>query len=224
MTAAALPYVIAGAATVGGSLLQNMAASRAADKQASIIEAAERRAQKQMQRNRDLTMEEAEKFDPEARKAEQGQVEQGIMASLTAALNSGGSAAENTNEGNVSQDFTTARARATADRQREGIDMARLMAKMRAPNQQRLDESLRLGDLSSRLQENASNAESYLRAGEADAAGVRPNALLQLIGGGLQAYGTAKALGTAQKAMTPTYTHPGGYSSAVPRGVKAFLQ
>lgn len=220
MTAAvAVPLITA----VGGTLLQTMAANSAAKKQQSIMNAATRRAEEKNRQSRALTMQEAEQFDPTKRGQAQQEVQNEITQSLEGSLADNNQAADNTNEGNVSEDFTTGRAKAVAARRREGIDTAQLLARMRAPDMLRLNENIRQGDLASRIGENTSVANDYFRAGEIDAGSVRPNQLMTLLGGAAQAYGVNKALAGAAKGAPKAYTYGSSKMPGVKTGAAVFM-
>jgi hypothetical protein len=196
MTAAALPII----ATVGGALISQMAANKAADKQQNIIEDANAAAKKRTDSNVRMGIDEAKKFDPTMRKQAQDELEGQLLTSNLGAIQGAGSTAENTNTGNVSSDYDAGKAKAMADRTKSGIDMAKLFAKMKAPNQLRLDESVRQGDMSSMMAQNNATANNLVQAGQNDASTVRPNGLLSLLGTAARAYGAYKG---GQLAKTP---------------------
>ena len=191
MTAAAAPYLVPLISTIGGTLLQTMASDGAAKKQSAILAAADQREKKISQANRSLALTNSEKYNPETRAANQQTVENTINTSLNQALGDGVNPADNTNQGNVSSDYNSAKMKASASDRASGIDTAKLLAKMRAPNQLRTNENIGNADVASQIGEGINNINNYSNAAQIGISRVQPNPLLTLLGGAAQAYGTA---------------------------------
>ena len=200
MTAAAAPYLIPLISTIGGTLLQSMAASGAAKKQSAILAAADQREKKISQANRSLALTNADKYNPETRAANQQAVENTINTSLNQALGDGVNPADNTNQGNVSSDYNSAKMKASASDRASGIDTAKLLAKMRAPNQLRTNENIGNADVASQIGEGINNINNYSNAARIGISGVQPDLLLTLLGKTAQTYGTS-SLSEALKAL-----------------------
>ena len=188
MTAAAIVPLIT---TIGGTLLQTMASDGAAKKQSAILAAADQREKKISQANRSLALTNSEKYNPETRAANQQTVENTINTSLNQALGDGVNPADNTNQGNVSSDYNSAKMKAAASDRASGIDTAKLLAKMRAPNQLRTNENIGNADVASQIGEGINNINNYSNAAQIGISRVQPNPLLTLLGKTAQTYGTA---------------------------------
>lgn len=191
---------------VGGQLLSHMANNSAANKQKKILAASQERIDKKAKENRALGMKEAENYDPTKRAESQAKIEgnlnQGYASTLAAP--SPVSAGENTNEGNVSKDYIAGQAKAVAGRQANSINLAKTLAKMRAPDQLRLDESINHGDVASQQAQNMGTMQAQQQAGQIGAENVQPNGFVTLLGDAASAVGKGMALkgvGAASKVL-----------------------
>ena len=121
-------------------------------------------------------LEGAQKYDPEARLAAQGEAEQTAASSLGTALTEAQATLPNTDvQGRVSDEFLADKGKATTERMARSMRLAQAMARMRAPNDLRFSESIDNADTASRIGDMQSNARNALESGRLDASAVQPD-------------------------------------------------
>lgn len=205
MTAAALPYLLAGA----GTLAQMKSTADANDKRRSILNAQLDRDDAAAKKSNALILNESEKFAPEVRKEAMIANEEKLFGQQQADLQSGAGGGElgaittAGGAGNVSDDFLRAKADRAVTEGNRLTSIARELAKTRAPGQLAIDEGYSRGNLSSELSNIAGTNQNYARAASNDAGAVQEGNLgafgkiASAIGMGMAAGGAAKAAGAA---------------------------
>ena len=157
-----------------------------------------------------LGRENARQYDPATRQANRQAAEERAVESLSAALEAGrgrlaGQPGQEA-EGRVSDAYLTQRAQRTLAEANLATDIARRMAKVRAPGDLRFREGLENADYGARMGRVASDRGNMYRAGQVDVErAARPNPLLMMLGAGLSGYGQGKALagGGGDGSVTP---------------------
>ena len=149
-------------------------------------------------------LEGAQKYDPQARLAAQGEAEKTAASSLGTALTQAESTLPNTDvQGRVSDEFLADKGKATTERMARSLRLAQAMARMRAPNDLRFSEGLDNADVASRIGDSQSNARNALEAGRLDASAVQPDGAAGL--GSLLLRGGAAYAGSRGKPKTKLY-------------------
>jgi hypothetical protein len=141
-----LPLLIG--AMVGGAALQHKAGTDAQKRQQREIETSlenQRRLQMQAEKK---AMDTAAKFETPKRKEEQQQIEQDITESLIQPVSESQAirATEQTTQGNVSNDYTAAKATSELETMRQAQELARLLGKTTSAGRLRMNEGIRLMD------------------------------------------------------------------------------
>ena len=149
-------------------------------------------------------LEGAQKYDPQARLAAQGEAEKTAANSLGTALTQAESTLPNTDvQGRVSDEFLADKGKATTERMARSMKLAQAMARMRAPNDLRFSEGLDNANVASRIGDSQSNARNALEAGRLDASSVQPDSGAQL--GSLLLRGGAAYAGSRGKPKPKLY-------------------
>jgi len=144
-------------------------------------------------------------YDPDARAQNQQQAQQDSEISLTDFLNESNASRDDGNTtGRVSEVYSTEKAKRITDQAEVAANMARLMSKMRAPTDSRMNEQLNYADTAARV-----GGINQNRGNMANAAGVdirqagNPNPFLMAMGSGMQSYGAYRGTGASQPKPTP---------------------
>jgi len=182
------------AAMVAGSYMQYQANTDAADRQqAAIRQSLERQAELQKQAEK-KAVDTAAKFAPGDRIKEQAALEEQISKELIAPVNESQAirAEQSTTQGDVSGDYSTAKAAATANSLKSAEALARLLGKTTSANRLRMNEGIRLMDTGQQIDQ----LNSFSRGQQAaDQIGIqvagRPDAEQMFMGSLLQAGGSA---------------------------------
>lgn len=135
-------------ALIAGAAVQYQANSEAQDRQQSQIRRS-LEAQDKLQREAESkAMATASKFSPKDRMAEQAQLEAQITEGLIAPVSESQAirAEQQTTQGNVSGDYTTAKAASDATALKNADALARLLGKTTSANRLRMNEGVRLMD------------------------------------------------------------------------------
>lgn len=181
-------------AMIAGSYMQYQANTDAADRQqAEIRKSLERQAELQMQAEK-KAVDTAAKFAPGDRIKEQAALEEQITKELIAPVNESQAirAEQSTTQGDVSGDYSTAKAAATANSLKSAEALARLLGKTTSANRLRMNEGIRLMDTGQQIDQ----LNSFSRGQQAaDQIGIqvagRPDAEQMFMGSLLQAGGSA---------------------------------
>lgn len=182
------------AAMVAGSYMQYQANTDAADRQqAAIRQSLERQAELQKQAEK-KAVDTAAKFTPGDRIKEQAALEEQITKELIAPVNESQAirAEQSTTQGDVSGDYSTAKAAATANSLKSAEALARLLGKTTSANRLRMNEGIRLMDTGQQIDQ----LNSFSRGQQAaDQIGIqvagRPDAEQMFMGSLLQTAGSA---------------------------------
>ena len=198
------------AAMVAGSYMQYQANTDAADRQqAAIRQSLERQAELQKQAEK-KAVDTAAKFAPGDRIKEQAALEEQITKDLISPVNESQAirAEQSTTQGDVSGDYSTAKATATANSLKSAEALARLLGKTTSANRLRMNEGIRLMDTGQQVDQ----LNSFSRGQQAaDQIGIqvagRPDAGQVFMGSLLQAGGSAGMMygggGAGSGAVTP---------------------
>lgn len=193
LTAASLVAMVASAA------IQYKASQDAQDRQRQEIERS-LEARARLQREAETkALNTAKQFDPIDRKAEQAAIEQNITTELMAPVSESQQirAQQQTTQGNVSDDYTTAKAKSDVNSLKSAEQLARLLGKTTSSNRLRMNEGVRLMDTGqqidqlnsfSRGQQTADNI-AIQRAGNINPGMVFAGQLLGAAGSAGLAYG-----------------------------------
>ncbi|MGX5659993.1 hypothetical protein ACWKWV_09765 [Castellaniella ginsengisoli] len=183
--------------------MQNQAAQQAASRQQAAIRAEnERQRQFQMQAEQ-AALDRVEDYQPEARADRQKQIEQQVTDALIQPVQEAMPAMQDQSaaQGNVSSDYTTARAKSATEQMDSAHELARIMGKITGAGRLRQDEAMKMLETGQNIDMLKSFAAGSQRAGgiEAQAAGI-PDGGMTLAGGLLQTLGSvglAKGLSAA---------------------------
>lgn len=197
--------VIPAALSIGGMLMQQQAMSDAEDSRNAAMNRMLERDQQYGQQAQQLVQRQAETYQPEQRQQAEQQAEDKAYGSLAGRL----TAAANTMPtsqvaGKLSDDYLVDSAKRAAAETQRSADTARLMAKMRAPNDLRFGEGLSMADNAATIGSLARDRSAMGTAGQNDAqvAG-QPNGAMMALGGLGQSVGTtmlgSKLMNTAKK-------------------------
>jgi hypothetical protein len=177
MAAAAIPYIIMAVGTAA-KLASDRNASK--EKRSILNKAMERNNEAQQKANAQL-VDEASNYSGEKRNAAiQAQQDATYAQSLKdIGMDQAGAGGANIDtagsEGNVSGDFLKAKADRTISEGNRITDVARELAKVRAPGQQSLTDNMRLADVQGTINSSASTTRNLARAAELDAQNVQPS-------------------------------------------------
>lgn len=180
-------------AAIGGAFLQNQAQQQAASRQQEAIRAEnERQRQFQMQAEQ-AALNRVEDYQPEQRQDRQKQIEQQVTDTLIQPVQEAMPAMQDQAavQGNVSSDYTTARAKSQSEQMNAANELARIMGKITGAGRLRQDEALKMMQTGQNIDMLKSFAAGSQQAGgiEAQAAGV-PDGGMTLAGGLLQTLGS----------------------------------
>lgn len=192
-------------AMVAGAGMQYKATQDARSRQdASIRESLARQRELQQQAEQ-RAMTTARDYGTEDRRAEQTQIADQITQELLAPVSESQAirAQQSTTQGNVSNDYTTAKAASDVQSLKAAEQLARLLGKSTSANRLRMNEGIRLMDTGQAIDQLGSFSRGNAAADQIaiDQAG-RPSAGLQFAGSVLQGVGTAGLLGGASGKVT----------------------
>ena len=212
-------------ATIAGSAMQYKATQDARDRQDSAIrESLARQKDLQMQAEKKAT-DTAMQFAPADRKAEQSQIADQITQELVQPVSESQAirSQQSTTQGNVSNDYTTAKAASELNAVKSAQQLAALLGKTTASNRLRMNEGVRLMDTGQSIDQ----LNSFSRGNQAadqiaiDVAG-RPNAGLAFGGSVLQGLGSAGLASSAGAVDTASVTPADGVGPVRPAGTNSW--
>lgn len=185
-------------AMVAGSAMQYKASTDAQERQnAAIREGLERQKALQLQAEQ-KAMDTAREYDTEGRTTEQSQIADQITQELITPVSESQAirAQQSTTQGNVSDDYTTAKAASDVQSLKAAEQLARLLGKSTSANRLRMNEGIRLVDAGQAIDQLGSFSRGNQGADQIaiEVAG-RPSAGLQFGGSILQGLGTAGLMG-----------------------------
>lgn len=180
------------AISAAGAYMQNQAQQDAIKQQKRIVAAAEENQNKRQAEQQNLLLADAMKFDPNKRResldANAAKTEQGLGAALAEA-NSAAPQADSGATGNVSSEYTSARANAVANETAKAAEMAHMMSRVRAPTDMMGNENLDYMNTLSRIGDIGSKMKGEWSSQMARAQGVTPNSGSLLLGDLMRAGG-----------------------------------
>lgn len=180
-------------AMIAGAYMQNKAQTDAADRQQQTIRESLQR-QQALQRNaEDTAMKKALDFAPETRHEKQAQLEQQLTQELIAPVQQAAVAQEAPSvQGDVSEDYTTAKAKSQAEQMKSAESLARIFGRIGSASQLRQNEAIGLGDTANQIGMLSSFSQGQRLADQVGihAAGV-PDGGAMLAGTVLQGAGSA---------------------------------
>lgn len=185
-------------AMVAGSAMQYKAAQDAQERQnAAIREGLQRQRDLQMQAEQ-KAMDTAREYGTEDRKTEQTQLAEQITQELVTPVSESQAirAQQQTTQGNVSDDYSTAKAASDVQSLKAAEQLARLLGKSTSANRLRMNEGIRLMDTGQAIDQLGSFSRGNQAADQIaiEVAG-RPDAGMQFGGSILQGLGTAGMIG-----------------------------
>ena len=203
----AIPAVVYLAALIAGAGLQYKAQSDAQSRQRREIEASLMRQNELQKQAEGKALQHAQTYAPEQRQQEQVQLAQEIEQNLMQPVSESQQirAQQATTQGEVSQDYTTAKARADLETVKQAEQLARLLGKTSSAGRLRMNEGIRLGDVGqeigmlgnfSRGQQGADNI-AIQQAGNVNPGQMFMGSVLQSVGGAGLAYGGSLGGGAA---------------------------
>ncbi len=213
------------AAMVAGSYMQYQANVDAADRQQQAIRTSLERQSELQKQAEQKALDTAAKFAPGDRAKERAAIEQQLTQELIAPVNESQAirSAQATTQGDVSDDYSTAKATATANSLKSAEQLARLLGKTTSANRLRMNEGVRLMDTGqaidqlngfSRGQQAADNIGIQV-AGRPDAEQMFMGSLLQTAGSAGMMYGGGGA-STANAGTAGNYgTNAGSQQTAM---------
>ena len=164
-----------GVAALAASGLSYKASTDATNEQKKIIQRAGQTAQEITGESLAASKEGAKKYAPELREQAQAQAESAANESLGTALVDAQNRPKEETTGRVSDEFLTSKAKTQTERVARGAKIAQMMAKLRAPNDLRQEESIDNADTVSRIGGLSGDARNVFRGGQVDASGVTPD-------------------------------------------------
>ena len=136
------------AAMVAGAAIQYQSQTEAQERQQAQIQRSLAAQEELQKRAESKALATAEKFAPKDRLAEQSAISDQIAAELIAPVSDSQAirAQQQTTQGNVSDDYTTAKATSDANALKNADALARLLGKTTSANRLRMNEGIRLMD------------------------------------------------------------------------------
>lgn len=181
-------------AALSGTAIQYKNSTDAARRATEATQRALQRQDGLQQQAEKKAMDTAKEFTTDDRTANQAQLEQQLTEQFTqpAAEAQAINSAQSTTQGNVSEDYTAAKARSDVKRATDLHTLARLMGKTTAAGRLRSNEAIRVADSAAGIDRLGSFSRGNAAADQlAIQNAARPNANMQLLGGLLQAGGSA---------------------------------
>jgi len=208
------------AAMVAGAAVQYQANQEAQERQQAQIRRS-LEAQEKLQREAESkAMKTAERFNPKDRMAEQAQLEAAITEGLLAPVSDSQAirAEQQTTQGNVSGDYTTAKAASDANALKNADALARLLGKTTSANRLRMNEGIRLMDTGMAIDQlnnfskgqQGADSIAIQQAGLVDPGKVFAGQLLSAAGSAGLMYGAAQGAKTAADVGTTAGSTAGG--------------
>lgn len=183
----------------GGSLLQMVGQREAADDRRAILNRQMARDSEATDKAIDLTQQEAQRFDPQARQQALAEQEAKTFDQTQADLRGGAGLVQTAGDpGNVSQDFLATKAQRAIDEGTRLTSIAREAAKVRAPSQVASDDALSRAGLAGNLQnlwgtnKNMGNAASLAASSVEEPAYAGLGSIASAIGTGMLKGGIKK--------------------------------
>lgn len=178
---------------VAGAYMQNKAQQDAAGRQQRQIQAELQRQQQFQQQAEKAALDRVQDFAPEERQQRQQQLEQQVTDQLMQPVQQNQQAMQDQSavQGNVSSDYTAAKAQSQKDQLDTAAELARIMGKITGANRLRQDEALNMLSTGQQIDQlkNFSRGSQAVNQLETQEAGV-PNGGLSLAGSLAQTLGS----------------------------------
>ncbi len=192
-------------AMVAGAYMQNQAAVEAQDRQnAAIREGLKRQSQLQQEAEK-KALDTAQTYNTADRTAEQTQLADEITQNLMTPVSESQAirAQQTTTQGNVSDDYSTAKAASDMASLKSAEQLARLLGKSTSANRLRMNEGIRLMDAGQAIDQLGSFSRGNQAADQiAIQVAGRPDADMQFAGSVLQGVGSAGLMGAGSSGTT----------------------
>lgn len=143
------PLTIAGLVTsIGGAALQYKASSDAAKRQSEAIQQSLARQRELQMKAESMALSRAQEYETPKRAQEQAQLEDQITETLAAPVSESQQirSQQQTTQGNVSDEYTTAKAKSDLEAMKSMQTMARLLGKTTSASRLRMNEGIRMVD------------------------------------------------------------------------------
>ncbi|WP_334159561.1 hypothetical protein [Achromobacter insolitus] len=213
------PLAIAGLiAMIAGTAVQQQQAAQARRRQERIISENISRQQGLQQQAEQAALARAQEFAPETRQEKQQQLEQDATQQMIQPVEQAAPAMQEQSavQGAVSQDYTAGRARSQAEQLRNANALASILGKVTGAARLRTNEALGMAETGQLIDRLKSFSQGSGNAAQIDASRVAPNGGAMMLGGLLQAGGTAGMMA----GMTPAAASGSAWSgSGVQPGV-----
>lgn len=189
------PFSIAAlVAMIGGAAVQHQAASDAQQRQQEQIQRSIQNQTKLQREAESKALEAADKFAPEKRQAEQTQIADQVTQDLIAPVSESQAirATQQATQGNVSDDYSTAKAKSNVESLKTAESLARLLGKTTSAGRLRMNEGIRLMDTGQQIGQLSNFSQGQQRADDIaiqQAGQVDPGQML--LGSILQSAGSA---------------------------------
>ena len=211
-------------AVIGGAGLQYKAQTDAANARNREIAQSLMNQRKLQVEAEKKALDTAQTFNTPDRMKEQAALEQTIEQGLMQPVSDSQAirAQQTTTQGNVSNEYQTAKAASDAAVLKDAHMLARLMSKTTGANRLRMNEGLRMMDASMDIDRLGSFSRGQHAADQVaiEVAG-RPDAGMQLAGGVLQGLGTVGLMGGFDAAPAPNSVAIGTQAAPLPAAAKA---
>lgn len=194
-------------AMIAGAAVQYKAQTDAQERQQAEIRRALDAQEKLQREAEEKALSSASKFAPKDRIAEQAQISEQISTELMAPVSESQAirSEQQTTQGNVSDDYTTAKATSDLNSIKAAEQLARLLGKTTSANRLRMNEGIRLMDTGQAIDQLNSFSRGQSRADEIainQAGQINPGQMF--VGSVLQSVGGAGLMSGAGKAGTVT--------------------
>ncbi|MCC6530915.1 MAG: hypothetical protein IT531_00060 [Burkholderiales bacterium] len=179
------------AAAIGGTMMQQQAMADAEARQRQALNQMLLKDEQYADRAQQLVQQEAQNYQPAQREQAEQAAEDAAYGSLATKLTAATSTMPTSQlAGKVSDDFLVDRARRSSEEMQRSADTARLMAKMRAPNDMRFAEGLSIANNAAEIGSMARDRSAMASAGSmtAQRAG-QPSGMQMMLGQGAQNLG-----------------------------------
>lgn len=174
--AAWAPYALLAA----GTLAKMEGDDRTAEKKRGIINRSMEESQKQADKAASAVAQEGAQYSPEQRSMDMQAQEQGAFQRAQADLGGSAGIVDSSTKGNVSAEFLKAKAGKAVTEGNRITEIAREMARTRAPGEQMTAEGLRRADMAGQIGSDWSTTSNMARAAQQTASDVGSNSLSDL--------------------------------------------
>lgn len=190
---------------IAGSAMQYSASQDAAARQRQQIQDETQRQQAFQRQAEQTALNRVQDYDPQTRRDNQQQIEQQVTDNLMQPVQQAQPAMQDQSsvQGDVSSDYTTARARSQADQMNLVQNLARIMGKITGANRLRQDEALKMLSTGQQIDQlkNFAQGSQGVNQLEVQQAGV-PDGGTMLAGGLLQTLGSVGLMKGLSKSST----------------------